>query len=138
MTVLYVARKKVFKSEGELKELYYAVPRPIQGKGKGINNKNLAEDLAKDSSVMPGDVLSILDQFPRKIVHYLKAGRTVTIEGLGTFYLSLNSEGVERPEECRPTKLRKVNVCFRADDTLKERMKGCEFELLNDQISEKE
>ena len=119
MPINYVVRKKKDQSGNEVKELYYAVPSAIQN--KGVSEKQLAEDLHDNSSLSAGDVLSVLKQLP-------KAGRTVTIRGLGTFYPALSSEGCETPEECTPNKVRLTRICFRADTAFTYDVKHCEFE----------
>lgn len=128
MTVLYVARKKVDKSGDTPKVLYYATPQSLQN--KSISERVLADQLAEDSSLTSGDVLSTLNQLPKKIAEHLKDGRTITIHGLGTFYLSLTSKGVETPKECRPTTLHKCRICFRPAKEMRRMMGDCEFELI--------
>lgn len=122
MPVFYVARKKVDKNGETPKERYYATVKTIQKRGKGVTTKTLADELAEDSSLTSGDVFSTLDQLPRKIVMHLKEGRTVTIKGLGTFYLSVKSEGVETPEECSPKTIEAVRICFRPDKDMQSRL----------------
>ena len=130
MSVSYVTRKKVDKSGDEIKELYYAVPMCIQR--TGVDEKKLAGDLSGQSSLTDGDVLSVLTQLPSKIVKYLKEGRTITIHGLGTFYLSISSEGVESPEECKPNKIKNCRICFRADKQMKDELSDCHFHRIDE------
>lgn len=130
MTVLYVARKKTFKIKGILKSLYFIVPKALQK--KGITEKELANELAELSSLSPGDTVSVLRLLPKQIVKHIKNGRTVTIDGLGTFYLAVSSDGAETPEECKPKNIRSHRICFRADDELKKMMRNCEFERMPD------
>ncbi|WP_455592338.1 HU family DNA-binding protein [Bacteroides sp.] len=126
MTINYSIRKKVDKTKEEVKELYYAVPKAVQGR-EGIDEKRLAEDIQDQSSLMAGDVLSALQQLPNIIAHHIKNGRTVTIHGLGTFYPALSSEGFETPEECTPNKVKLTRVCFRADKKFTNTVRNCDF-----------
>lgn len=126
MTINYSIRKKVDKTKEKVKELYYAVPTAIQGR-EGVDEKELAQDIQDQSSLMAGDVLSALQQLPNIIAHHLKNGRTVNIHGLGTFYPALTSEGAETPEECTPNKVRLTRVCFRADKKFTNTVKNCNF-----------
>lgn len=128
MSILYVARKKVFRVAGKLKSLYYIVPRVLQR--KGVTQLEIGERIAMKSSLSVGDVVSTLIQLPKEIADELKMGRTVTFEGLGTFYVAVSSEGAETPEECTPRTIRSHRVCFRADEKLKKYMADCKFERL--------
>lgn len=122
MPVSYVARKKVSKLGDGPKEKYYATAKAMQRRGKGVDMFTLADELAEDSALMAGDVLSALEQLPKKIVMHLKEGRTVTIQGLGTFTLALGSKGSDTPEECTPQTIDSVRICFRPDAKLKKRL----------------
>ncbi len=128
MAILYVACKKVFKIAGKLKSLYYIVPKALQK--KGVTEREIGERIALKSSLTAGDVVSTLIQLPKEIADELKMGRTVTFEGLGTFYVAVSSEGAETPEECTPRTIRSHRVCFRADEKLKQYMADCKFERL--------
>ena len=129
MPVFYVARKKVDKSGDTPKERYYATAKALQKRGQGISAKELADELADDSSLTSGDVLSSLEQLPKKIVWHLKMGRTVTIQGLGTFSLALGSDGADSPEECKPSTINSVRICFRPDPKMKKLLtKDIDFE----------
>lgn len=127
MAILYVPRKKVDKSGETPKELYYAVPKAFQRRGVPIDEKKLAESMEMKSSLTAGDVKSVLTQLPREIAEELKNGRTVNIEGLGTFYLSISSEGVEKPEDCKASTIKSIRICFRAAEEMKKLMANCEF-----------
>ncbi|NDV59751.1 HU family DNA-binding protein [Bacteroides sp. 519] len=134
MPVLYVARKKTFSIKGILKSLYFIVPKALQK--KGVSENELADSLAELSSLSPGDVLSVLRLLPAQIAKEIKNGRTVTIDGLGTFYIAVSSDGAETPEECKPKNIRSYRVCFRADDTMKNHMLNCKFERIPDNDTE--
>lgn len=132
MPVLFVIRKKVDKSGINARELYYAVPKAIQKRGEPVNEVEIANNLAHQSSIMTGDVLSVLQQLPHEIAEQLKNGRTIHIRGFGTFYLSISSQGVEKPEDCRPSTIASSRICFRADESFKKLMSDCEFVCLDD------
>lgn len=136
MAIFYIPRKKVFKIGGVLKTLYYAIPKALQK--KGVTQNQLANELAERSSLSSGDVLSVLEQLPKRIAGHLKDGRTITIDGLGTFYIAISSDGAETPEECRPEKIRSYRVCFRADDRMKGELSGCSFERIGKKIGKEE
>lgn len=132
MPILYLIRKKIDKSGINPKELYYAVPKTIQKRGEPVNEVEIADNLAHQSSVMAGDVLSVLQQLPHEIAEQLKSGRTIHIRGFGTFYMSISSKGVEKPEDCRPSTIVSSRICFRADVSFKKLMSNCEFVCVDD------
>lgn len=132
MPIPYLPGKKTDKSGDIPKELYYVIPRVLQKKGKPINEKQIADNLAEQSSLMSGDVLSVLEQLPAEIAEQLKQGRTVNIRGMGTFFLSISSVGVENRKDCRPSTIRDMRICFKADKEFKKLMDNCEFQNLDD------
>ncbi len=132
MPILYTPGKKIDKSGDIPKELYYVIPKALQKKGKPVTEKDIADNLAARSSLMSGDVLSVLEQLPEEIAEQLKQGRTVNVRGMGTFYLSISSEGVEKPEDCKPSTIRDMRICFKADKEFKKLLAGCVFQNLND------
>lgn len=115
MPVFYVARKKVDKTGDTPVERYYATAKAMQGKGKGVTGNEIGREMADASSLTNGDVQSVLEQLPSHVVWHLKQGRTVTIKGLGTFSISLGSEGAETPEACKPKTIHSIRICFRPD-----------------------
>lgn len=112
MPINYAVTKKVDKTKGEIKELYYATTRALQK--KPINSSQIAQQLAERSSLQNGDVISVLVQLSDIIAEHLREGRTVSIDGLGNFYPTVSSEGVEKPEECTANKVWVARICFKA------------------------
>lgn len=125
MPINYVVTKKVDKSKGETKELYYACTRALQR--KPVNSSRISEQLAERSSLQNGDALSVLSQLPDIIAEHLREGRTVSIDGLGNFYPSITSEGVETPEECTASKVQISRICFKAAPILLRKVKKTKF-----------
>ncbi|MCC8187179.1 MAG: HU family DNA-binding protein [Bacteroides sp.] len=127
MSINYVVTKKVDKTGETPKTLYYATTKFIQKPGEGVDINQLAYELAERSSLSEGDVLSVLKQLPDRVIEHLKFGRTVHLEGIGTFMTSLTSEGYETPEEVTAEKVRVKRVCFRADKGLTYQVKKAKF-----------
>lgn len=125
MPINYVVTKKVDKSKGETKELYYASTRALQR--KPVNSSRISEQLAERSSLQNGDALSVLSQLSDIIAEHLREGRTVCIDGLGNFYPSITSEGVEAPEECTANKVKLSRICFKAAPLLMRKVKKTKF-----------
>ncbi len=120
MPINYSARKKVDKTGDEPRELYYAVAKALQSRNNSATERDLAELMSKVSTLTTADVMAVLTLLPWAIAEYLKMSRTINIEGLGTFFTSLTSEGVETPEELTADKVRISRICYKADKKLKE------------------
>ena len=103
MSINYVVTKKVDKTKGEVKVRYYATTRAMQK--KPVDSSQIAMQLAERSSLQDGDVMSVLTQLSGIIAGHLHEGRTVSIDGLGNFFPTISSEGVEKPEECTADKV---------------------------------
>lgn len=125
MAINYVVTKKVDKSKGEPKELYYATTKALQK--KPIGSTTIAQELAQRSSLQNGDAMSVLVQLSGIIAEHLKQGRTVSIEGLGNFYPTISSEGVEKPEDCTADKIHLSRICFKAAPAFLNEVKQSRF-----------
>lgn len=126
MSIFYLVTKKVFPMLGEKSEQWFAVQRKLQKKG-GVTNRELAERLSEYTSFNRGDIQGILTELPQVMAQLLQEGRSVTIDGLGTFQTALTSDGFDHPEEITPGKVRLSRVYFRADKKLMEVVKKARF-----------
>lgn len=62
--------------------------------GKPIETKKVAQRLAQISTVSLADVLAVLAELPGVMADYMAQGKSVRLEGLGTFRFTLDTEGV--------------------------------------------
>ena len=92
--MIYLVRKKLFRSKEGMKQLYYAVQRTLQPRG-GVTTEKLAQRMARRKGMGEGDVQSVLVDLPKYIEEALSEGESVTIRGLGSFNLAITSEGFE-------------------------------------------
>lgn len=122
MGVPYVVRKKADLTSGVRKELWYGVPKKIQGRG-GIQNKELAKWVSMRGGFHRGQIEGILTEMADTIRHLLSLGMSVTIEGLGTFQTALTSPGFEHPEQVTPGQVSVSRVYFVASRELSLEMK---------------
>ena len=107
MGLIYLVRKKKFRTAEGIRELYFAIQRKLQKRG-GKNEEDLAEILSANSSRSKGEVLSILTDLPDVIEEILKNGESVSIRGLGSFHASITSNGFEHPEDVLPHEVREI------------------------------
>ena len=67
--------------------------------GNPIETKKIAQRLAQISTVSYADVVAVLAELPGVMADYMAQGKSVRLEGLGTFRLALDTEGVATREE---------------------------------------
>ena len=81
------------------------------------NSKRLAKDIEKESTVSYTDIMAVLTSLPTVMQRYLAEGHTVKLEGIGTFYLTVqcSKTGVERKEDCSAEQITNVKVQFRPE-----------------------
>jgi predicted histone-like DNA-binding protein len=106
------------------KQLYYA-----ESVWSGlIGTREIAERIARGSSLTPGDVRATLYALAEVMETYLHGGYSVKLDEIGVFRLSATSDGYELPEECTPHRVRAAKLCFRADPQIKSKLKHVKFE----------
>ena len=127
MSIVYLVRKKVFRTAEGVKQLYYAVQRVLQRCG-GVTAELLAQRMASRKGMSAGDVQSVLIDLPKFIEEALMEGESVTIKGLGSFHVAVTSDGFEHPDDVMPGKVRLSRVYFRPDKSLVARLNsGMDF-----------
>lgn len=126
MAIIYLIRKKVFQQDGEKKTKWFAVQRKAQKKG-GCMNAELAKGIASRTGFSEGEVQGILVELAKEMEWQFKAGKSVTISGLGTFQTAITSDGYEQPEQITPKQVRLSRIYFRADRKLVDLVKRTTF-----------
>lgn len=99
-----------------------------------VDMQEMSELISENSSLMPEDIAGVLIALERNIIRALKNGRMVRMGTLGTFRLSINSEGVETAEEVSSTNIRKANVKFRAGKGISTMLKNLTYKKI-DQVA---
>lgn len=81
--------------------------------GKPIELKTVADRLARISTVSYADVLAVLAELPGVLADYMAQGKSVRLDGLGTFRYTLDTEGVENEADFDAEKqIKAVRVSF--------------------------
>lgn len=82
--------------------------------GTPISTEEVSETLAAESTVSPADVLAVLRALSGVMGKYMAQGRSVRLDGIGTFYFTANAEGngVATPEEVSVKQIKGVKVRF--------------------------
>ena len=110
----YQRRKNVSQEDSQV--LYYV--RQKSGTVRVMDVNKLADAIEANSSLTAGDVKHAIVAFVEQLRLSLTQGDKVQIDGLGTFHITLSSEGTEKEKDCTVRCIRKVNVRFVADKAL--------------------
>lgn len=103
------------KAYNKKTEVYY--PRAITI-GTAINTDQIAEALADRSTVTKTDVKAVLTEMADVMSQHMAQGKSVKLEGLGSFRLGLNTKGVKNEEDFDfQTQLQRVKVNFIPETT---------------------
>ena len=105
-------KKKQMKSNGK----WYPVSVTI---GRPVGTDTVAKKLADLSSLSVGDVLSVLKLLGGVIGDYMNNGRSVKLDGVGTFYYTANTEGqgVDSPDKVGAQQITGTRVRFIPETT---------------------
>lgn len=79
-----------------------------------VNTQELAEAISRQCTVTPADVHAVIRSLPEVMAFYMKNGRSVHMDGLGSFFykLSCAGQGVDTPEEVSAEQVQAVRVQF--------------------------
>ena len=110
----YQRRKYVNQPDSQM--LYYV--RQKSGTVRVMDINKLADAIEANSSLTAGDVKHAIEAFVEQLRLSLTQGDKVKVFGLGSFHISLSSEGAEKEKDCTVRSIRKVNVRFVADKAL--------------------
>lgn len=89
-------------------------PRAVLISRYPATTKEVAARIAQMSTASPGDVQLVLACLPTVMAQIMDEGRTVHIDGLGSFYFKLScaGRGVDTPEEVSREQIKAVRVQF--------------------------
>jgi len=98
------------KAYNKKTEVYY--PRAITI-GSPVSTDQIAQALADRSTVTRTDVKAVLTEMANVMAQYMAQGKSVKLEGLGSFRLGLNTKGVKNEEDFNfQEQLQRVKVNF--------------------------
>ena len=105
----YYQKKK--KKVGE--DSYKWYPQAVTS-GSPITTQQVAKRLAAISTVSYADVQAVLAELAGVMADYMALGKTVKLDGLGTFYYTITAggNGVDTPEEVNVGQITGVRVRF--------------------------
>ncbi len=99
------------KQQQKINDLWY--PQSITV-GNPVTTDQIADKLALLSTVTRGDAYAIVKNLGGVLGDYMAAGRTVKVDGVGTFYYTAaaNKKGVDSPQKVNATQITGVRVRF--------------------------
>ena len=103
---------------------YYAQAVP---KGK-TDIDALSKMISREGTVSRSDVYAVIISSLEAIMNELKEGRSVYLGKMGSFSISLSSEGAETPDEFTSSAIKKARIVFRPGLELKEMLKMLKYE----------
>ena len=99
-----------------INKLWY--PRSVTV-GKPVETQELANRIARESTVSPADTHAVLRALPNVMADFMKESRAIHFEGLGWFRYTINAmgEGVATKEEVNEKQIKRLRVQFTPDRT---------------------
>ena len=111
-------RKSKFNVGTKENPSYKWIPRAILV-GKQINVKELSKRIAAESTVSETDVRAVLTALPSVMGMFMRLGRSVKLEGIGTFQYTINCHGtaVDSKDKVSARQITDVRVRFQPERT---------------------
>ena len=107
-------------------------------KGDDITFDELAQLISKVSNLNYGSVVGTLATLIEVIELQLIHGRQVRLSNLGSFYLTLYSEGVENAEDFTRGNIKRAAIRFRPGKRLKKLVKNLNYDKVSNGVSNQE
>jgi predicted histone-like DNA-binding protein len=123
MSVKFKSAERVNPRDLTLPRKYYA--QIING--DDVNFDELADLISKVSSLNYGEVLGVLGTLIEIIEMQLQYGRQVHLSNLGTFFLTLISEGMDSPDDLTSDQINGARIRFRPGKRLKKLTNNLDF-----------
>ena len=103
--------------------------------GKPVTTDQVADRLALISTVSRGDTYAVLKDLGGVMASFMAEGRTVKLEGVGTFYYTINADkGIAKPEEVTAKQIRGIRVRFIPESSRTQNNKVATRSLVSDNI----
>jgi predicted histone-like DNA-binding protein len=92
-----------------------------------VKEKEVAKRVADETTLNPKEAEFAIYQLFKVVTDYLLNGKTVQLGELGTFRLTVHSEGAATEADVTATQIKNVTVRFTASEALKEALKKATF-----------
>ena len=123
MSVQFKATAKVNPRNSEAAPKFYATA--IQKEVTNIDT--LCEMITSNTTLSRSDVYGVVIELIDKVQFELKAGRSVLLDKLGQFSLTLQSEGAETADELTAHNIKSAKIRFRSGKELNKMLNNLEY-----------
>ena len=123
MPVKYIVVPHKIPSKPDEPVAYY--PR-LKSSGE-VNLREIADDIALDSTVSTADTMAVIEGLIQKTPQYLEDGKIVRLGDLGSFFLSIQAEGSDSPEKVNAAKIKRNKLHFRAGKIMRQMLKHLDY-----------
>ena len=124
MSVKYRLIERVDPRDPTLARMFYAQIK----NGDDVKYYDLVDLISQFSTFNLGDIHGVIQTLLEVIPHQLKYGRQIHLGRLGTFYLTLKSDGKPSAEEFNNSDIQSARIRFRPGVTLHKMVKTLDFE----------
>lgn len=107
------------KIMGDVNSLVLNYLKAVPGHTRLYTIKDVAQETEVTGGMSAEDVTHVLQSFTRSLRKILVRGDKVKIDDLGIFYTTFNCEGTEDEKDCTVKNIKRVNVRFAVDNTLR-------------------
>lgn len=114
-----VKRYKRHKKIGDNTSPIYNYLRQEPGSYKTITMGKIAKRMERVGALSAQDALHTFQNFIIELREELVEGNKVKVDGLGTFHITFACEGTELEKDCTIKKIKRVNVKFAVDNSLR-------------------
>lgn len=93
-----------------------------------VSQREIAKNMAEKSSLTVGDIGNTIQNLIEELPKELMQGKSVNLEGLGTFRLSLSSEGTENEKDFNANMIKGAKIVFTPSVEIKRILEGIKYE----------
>ena len=86
--------------------------------GSPVSTKELCQYIADSTTASASDVMAVLLSLPKVMELYLKNGRSVKIEGIGTYRYKVSAGMVDNKDDAGESLIRDIRVQFTPERTV--------------------
>lgn len=131
MAISFKAVSRVNPSDQNAAPMYYAVAKRKEVK----DLKELAELMSDGGTIRKSDIYAVLISLVSVVTREIKNGNQVNLGELGSFYVSLNSEGVASAAELSANAIKRANLRYRPTAEIKDVLSTLKYQKIGDTAS---
>jgi predicted histone-like DNA-binding protein len=129
MSIVYKLWKKKFKdAQNQEQEKYFA----CKDTPKTWSTKEFANFISEGSTYSESEIIGVLMKTSWGLEHLLDLGHNITLDGIGTFGITVTSNMINSRKELKDIKVRAKRVAFRQSPELSKMLKNTTFTYINE------